>query len=71
VKAFGVGGVSSPLSATKQEDASKRCPDLIVESITLPSSPGLPAGTVLSGTGGHKFSAVVKNQGEGTDSTHY
>ncbi|TSC83590.1 MAG: hypothetical protein G01um101417_500, partial [Parcubacteria group bacterium Gr01-1014_17] len=60
------GSVSSPQSAGVTDDASKRCPDLIVQSITLPFSPGYPAGTVLSGTTGHTFSAVIKNQGEGT-----
>lgn len=53
--------------STDTVHASLRCPDLIVESITLPNSAGLPAGTVLSETSGHTFSAVVKNQGEGTD----
>ncbi|MDP3661746.1 MAG: hypothetical protein Q8R17_02770 [bacterium] len=69
VKAFGASGVSSPPSATKQDDASKRCPDLIVQSITLPNSAGYPVGTVLSASGPHTFSAVIKNQGEGTDTT--
>ena len=64
--------MSSPMSATKQDDASKRCPDLIVQSITLPSVTKAD-GTVLQNTAlsgqSYTFSAVIKNQGEGTDAT--
>jgi len=71
--AVGSGGKTSPASAVATDDASKRCPDLIVESITLPSSPGYPAGTVLGSTPdqprSYTFGAVIKNQGEGTDAT--
>jgi hypothetical protein len=69
VKAEGTGGVASPLSAAKRDDASVKCPDLVVpviDGITVTpgstSNRGSLAAPIRAGEA-KSFSATVLNQG--------